>query len=276
MNKKEKKMNIKKIVKTGLIIATSLSLAACANNESTDNSLKDVQDKGTLVVALSPEYAPFEFRTLVDGKDTIVGADIELAKEIGKELGVEVEFSAMSFDNVLNSVQNGKVDLAISGISATEERAKVFDFSIPYYTSTNKLIINKANSSQFTSISSLESAKIGVQKGSIQEKIANDLLPNASKISISSNGELVNELKAGKIDGIIFEEPIAKAYVAKNDDLMIVDTEIESNYTDAYAVALPKGSTALKEKVDAVIEKLVSEGKFDTFVQEAYDLSISN
>lgn len=269
-------MNIKKIVKIGLVMATSLSLAACASNESTDNYLKNVQDKGTLVVALSPEYAPFEFRTLVDGKDTIVGADIELAKEIGKELGVEVEFSAMSFDNVLNSVQNGKVDLAISGISATEERAKLFDFSIPYYTSTNKLIINKVNSSQFTSISSLESAKIGVQKGSIQEKIANDLLPNASKVSISSNGELVNELKAGKIDSIIFEEPIANAYVAKNDDLMIVDTEIESNYTDAYAVALPKGSTALKEKVDAVIEKLVSEGKFDTFVQEAYDLSISN
>lgn len=269
-------MNIKKIVKTGLVMATSLSLVACASNESTDNSLKNVQDKGTLVVALSPEYAPFEFRTLVDGKDTIVGADIELAKEIGKELGVEVEFSAMSFDNVLNSVQNGKVDLAISGISATEERAKVFDFSIPYYTSTNKLIINKANSSLFTSISSLESGTMGVQKGSIQEKIANDLLPNASKISISSNGELVNELKAGKIDGIIFEEPIANAYVAKNDDLMIVDTEIESNYTDAYAVALPKGSTALKEKVDAVIEKLVSEGKFDTFVQEAYDLSIKN
>lgn len=269
-------MNIKKIVQTGLVMATSLSLVACATHESTDNSLKDVQDKGALVVALSPEYAPFEFRTLVDGKDTIVGADIELAKEIGKELGVEVEFSAMSFDNVLNSVQNGKVDLAISGISATEERAKVFDFSIPYYTSTNKLIINKTNSLLFTSISSLESGTIGVQKGSIQEKIANDLLPNASKISISSNGELINELKAEKIDGIIFEEPIAKAYVAKNDDLMIVDTEIESNYTDAYAVALPKGSTALKEKVDAVIEKLVSEGKFDTFVQEAYDLSIKN
>lgn len=269
-------MKIKEIVKTGLVLAASLSLVACASNESTDNSSKNVQDKGTLVVALSPEYAPFEFRKLVDGKDTIVGADIELAKEIGKEIGVEVEFSAMSFDNVLNSVQNGKVDLAISGISATEERAKVFDFSIPYYTSTNKLIINKVNETLFTNISTLESGKIGVQKGSIQEKIATELLPNASKVSLSSNGELVNELKSGKLDGIIFEEPIAKAYVANNDDLMIVDTEIESNYTDAYAVALPKGSTALKEKVDAVIEKLVSEGKFDTFVQEAYDLSISN
>ncbi|MGQ7376019.1 transporter substrate-binding domain-containing protein [Streptococcus suis] len=269
-------MNIMKIVKIGLVMATSLSLAACASNESTDNYLKNVQDKGTLVVALSPEYAPFEFRTLVDGKDTIVGADIELAKEIGKELGVEVEFSAMSFDNVLNSVQNGKVDLAISGISATEERAKVFDFSIPYYTSTNKLIINKVNETLFTNISTLESGKIGVQKGSIQEKIATELLPNASKVSLSSNGELVNELKSGKLDGIIFEEPIAKAYVANNDDLMIVDTEIESNYSDAYAVALPKGSTALKEQVDEVINKLVAEEKFNKFVQEAYNLSINN
>lgn len=269
-------MKIKEIVKTGLVLAASLSLVACASNESTDNSSKNVQDKGTLVVALSPEYAPFEFRKLVDGKDTIVGADIELAKEIGKEIGVEVEFSAMSFDNVLNSVQNGKVDLAISGISATEERAKVFDFSIPYYTSTNKLIINKVNETLFTNISTLESGKIGVQKGSIQEKIATELLPNASKVSLSSNGELVNELKSGKLDGIIFEEPIAKAYVANNDDLMIVDTEIESNYSDAYAVALPKGSTALKEQVDEVINKLVAEEKFNEFVQEAYNLSINN
>lgn len=269
-------MKIKKYIKAGFVMLASLSLVACASGEQTDNSLKNVQEKGKLVVGLNPEYPPFEFRALVDGKDTIVGADIELAKEIGKELGVEVEFSAMSFDNVLSSVQNGKVDLAISGISATEERAKVFDFSVPYYTSKNKLIINKANSSKLTSLSTLETSKIGVQKGSIQEKIATDLLPNASKVSLNSNGELINQLKSNKIDGIIFEEPIAKAYVAKNDDLMIVDVEIESNYSDAYAIALPKGSTALKEKVDTVVEKLVEKGTFDTFVQEAYDLSISN
>ncbi|HFR3775055.1 TPA: transporter substrate-binding domain-containing protein [Streptococcus suis] len=269
-------MKIKEFVKTGLVLAVSLSLVACTSSETADNSLINVQEKGKLVVALSPEYPPFEFRKLVDGKDSIVWADIELAKEIGKELGVEVEFSAMSFDNVLASVQNGKVDLAISGISATEERAKVFDFSVPYYISTNKLIINKENSSQFTSLESLENGKIGVQKGSIQEKIATELLPNASKVSISSNGELVNELKTGKLNGIIFEEPIAKAYVANNDDLMMVDTEIKTQYSDAYAVALPKGSAALKEKVDAVIEKLVTEEKFNEFVQEAYDLSINN
>ncbi|CXH07151.1 amino acid ABC transporter periplasmic amino acid-binding protein [Streptococcus pneumoniae] len=78
---------------------------------------------------------------MVDGKNQIVGSDIELAKAIATELGVELELSPMSFDNVLASVQSGKADLAISGVSKTDERSKVFDFSTPYYTAKNKLIV---------------------------------------------------------------------------------------------------------------------------------------
>ncbi|HFR3416359.1 TPA: transporter substrate-binding domain-containing protein, partial [Streptococcus suis] len=113
---------MKKYIMTGLVLLATIGLSACSGNATQeDTSLKDVQEKGKLIVALNPEFPPFEFRTLVDGKDTIVGADIELAKAIGQELGVEVEFSAMSFDNVLNNVQSGQSDIAISGISATEE-----------------------------------------------------------------------------------------------------------------------------------------------------------
>ncbi|CYV50401.1 amino acid ABC transporter amino acid-binding protein [Streptococcus suis] len=158
---------MKKYIMTGLVLLATMPLSACSGNATQeDTSLKDVQEKGKLIVALNPEFPPFEFRTLVDGKDTIVGADIELAKAIGQELGVEVEFSAMSFDNVLNNVQSGQSDIAISGISATEERAKVYDFSIPYYTSTNKVIINKEDLVQYTSLDSLAEANIGAQKGS--------------------------------------------------------------------------------------------------------------
>ncbi|NQG97630.1 transporter substrate-binding domain-containing protein [Streptococcus suis] len=270
-------MKLKKYMMTGLTVLATMILGACSSSEKTteDNSLTNIEEKGTLVVALSPEFAPFEFKALIDGKDTLVGADIELAKAIGEELGVEVEFSTMSFDNVLNSVQNGKADIAISGISATEERAKVYDFSVPYYTSTNKLIINKTNAEKYIDVTSLASITIGVQKGSIQEQIASEQFSTATIISLTSNGELVNELKSQKLDAVIFEEPIAKAYVAKNDDLMIFDAEITSSYSDAYAIALPKGSTALKEKIDTVVTELVESGKMDQFVQEAYDFSIS-
>lgn len=270
-------MKLKKYMMTGLAVLATMTLGACSSSEKTteDTSLSKVEEKGTLVVALNPEFAPFEFKTLVDGKDTLVGADIELAKAIGEELGVEVEFSPMSFDNVLNSVKNGKADIAISGISATEERAKVYDFSASYYTSTNKLIINKVNAEKYTDLKSLTSVTIGTQKGSIQEQIATEQFSTAKILSLTSNGELVNELKSQKLDAVIFEEPIAKAYVAKNDDLMILDVEITSSYSDAYAIAMPKGSTALKEKIDAVVTDLVESGKMDQLVQEAYDLSIS-
>ncbi len=270
-------MMMKKYIMTGLVLLATMTLSACSGNATQeDTSLKDVQEKGKLIVALNPEFPPFEFRTLVDGKDTIVGADIELAKVIGQELGVEVEFSAMSFDNVLNNVQSGQSDIAISGISATEERAKVYDFSIPYYTSTNKVIINKEDLAQYKSLDSLAEANIGAQKGSIQEQIIKEQLPFSTVIALASNGELINQLKSQKVEAVIFEEPIAKAYVAKNDDLVILDTEIKSSYSDAYAIALPKGSAALKEKVDSVITKLVESGQMDQFVQEAYELSIAN
>nr|WP_321537773.1 transporter substrate-binding domain-containing protein [Streptococcus suis] len=105
-------MMMKKYIMTGLVLLATMTLSAYSGNTTQeDTSLKDVQEKGKLIVALNPEFPPFEFRTLVDGKDTIVGADIELAKAIGQELGVEVEFSAMSFDNVLNNVQSGQSDI---------------------------------------------------------------------------------------------------------------------------------------------------------------------
>ena len=118
---------LKKIL-LGIIAALMLVTLAACSSSSKDDSLQKIKNKGKIVVAMNPEFAPFEFKTLVNGKDTIVGADVEIAKAIAKELGVKVEFSAMSFNNVLSSVQSGKADIGISGISATKERQKVYDF----------------------------------------------------------------------------------------------------------------------------------------------------
>lgn len=120
---------MKKVLLSVTAVLLSASLVACSSNAK-ENQLDKIMKKGKMVVAMSPEFAPFEFKTLIDGKDTIVGADVEIAKAIGEELNVEVEFSAMSFDNVLASLKSGKADIAISGISATKERQKSYDFRI--------------------------------------------------------------------------------------------------------------------------------------------------
>lgn len=125
---------------------------------------------------MSPEFAPFEFKTLIDGKDTIVGADVEISKAIGEELNVEVEFSAMSFDNVLASLKSGKADIAISGISVTKERQKSYDFSDSYYESKNVMMVLKDKLQYYKTFGDFDNQAVVVQKGSIQETIAKTTL----------------------------------------------------------------------------------------------------
>jgi polar amino acid transport system substrate-binding protein len=250
------------------------SLAACS---SSTNTLDKVKNKGTLTVALNPHFAPFEFKTIQDGKDTIAGADIEIAKAIGDELGVKVKFSEMSFDNVLASVQSGKADIAISGISATKERQKIFDFSDTYYDSETVLLVKKdATEKTYKQISDFSKKSIAVQKGSIQENIAKANLLDANVVSLAQPGEAINELKSGQVEGVVLEKAIAKGYVDQNSDLTMSDIALKSDSNDAYAVAMPKGSDDLKAKVNKIIAKLKKEGKIDSCVQDAYALSLKS
>ena len=249
------------------------SLAACS---SSTNTLDKVKNKGTLTIALNPHFAPFEFKTIQDGKDTIAGADIEIAKAIGDELGVKVKFSEMSFDNVLASVQSGKADIAISGISATKERQKIFDFSDTYYDSETVLLVKKDATETYKQISDFSKKSIAVQKGSIQENIAKANLSDANVVSLAQPGEAINELKSGQVEGVVLEKAIAKGYVDQNSDLNMSDIALKSDSNDAYAVAMPKGSDDLKTKVNKIIAKLKKEGKIDSYVQDAYALSLKS
>lgn len=277
---KEKRKMIMKVSKLfgGLTVAVAslFLLSACGSSSSKDTSLSDVKDKGTLVVAMNPEFAPFEFKTLVDGKDTIVGADVEIAKAIADELGVDVKFSSMSFNNVLASLQSGKADIAISGISATAERKKAYDFSDSYYESENVVLIRKTDVDKYTDTDSLDGLSVGTQKGTIQETVASEQLTGAKVVSLTQNSEMINELKNSQIEAVVLEKPIAEGYVANNSDLTISNITLTSDDTDAYAVALPKGSTKLKNKINKVIKKLKESGEIDQFIQDAYALSTSD
>ena len=143
----------------------SFFLVACqSGSNGSQSAVEAIKQKGKLVVATSPDYAPFEFQSLVDGKNQVVGADIDMAQAIADELGVKLEISSMSFDNVLTSLQTGKADLAVAGISATDERKEVFDFSIPYYENKISFLVRKSDVEKYKDLTSLESANIAAQK----------------------------------------------------------------------------------------------------------------
>lgn len=276
--KRKEKMTMKlsKVFGGLVLVASTCLLTACGSNDKKDTSVSDIKDKGTMVVALNPEFAPFEFKTLVDGKDTIVGADVKIAEAIGEELGVKVKFSSMSFNNVLASLQSGKADIAISGISATPERKKAYNFSEPYYESENVVLIKKTDLDKYTKTTSLDGLSVGTQKGTIQETVASEQLKGSKVVALTQNGEMINELKNGQIQAVVLEKPIAEGYVANNDDLTISNITLKNDDADAYAVALPKDDDKLTKKVNKVINNLKDSGKIDQFVQDAYALSTSD
>jgi len=117
---------------------------------------------------------------------------------------------------------------------------------------------------------------VAVQKGSIQENIAKANLSDANVVSLAQPGEAINELKSGQVEGVVLEKAIAKGYVDQNSDLAVSDITLKSDSKDAYAVAMPKGSDKLKAKVNKVIAKLKKEGKIDSYVQDAYTLSLKS
>ncbi|MGT2845547.1 transporter substrate-binding domain-containing protein [Streptococcus hongkongensis] len=265
-------MNKKQMITSLVAITTLLSLSACGNGSKV--SLQDqIKKDGKLVVAVSPDYAPFEFKTLKDGKDTVVGSDIQLAQAIADELGVKLEISAMSFDNVLSSVQTGKADMAISGISYTKERAKVYDFSKPYYSTENAILIKASTKNRLQTLDNLANKKVAVQKGTIEEGLSKEQLKSSHIISLTSMSEVINELKSGQVDAVDLEGPVAEGYLAQNPDLAIASYKLKTGEGDAKAVAMPKGSKALKATTDKVIAKLKEKDGYKQFIKDAAKLT---
>ncbi|WP_049617918.1 transporter substrate-binding domain-containing protein [Streptococcus sp. X13SY08] len=261
-------MNIKKMMIVGLTLVAGLSLAACSSEQSSQNELEKIKEKGTIVVATSPDYAPFEFQTLVDGKNKIVGADILLAKKFADELGVKLEVSPMNFDNVLNSVQSGKADIAIAGLSYSEDRAKVFDFTNVYNSADNVLLVKSDTVNDYAKNADLASKKLAVQKGTIQEVYANENLTDSSVISLTVLGEAINELKNGKVDAILLDAAVAEGYAAQNPDLAVSTMTFEEAQNDGKVVAMPKDSPELKEALDKIIKEVVDAGAYDSYLEE--------
>jgi polar amino acid transport system substrate-binding protein len=252
---------MKKLFLGAMALLAAVTLVACGSKKDAYESIKENKK---LVVAVSPDYAPFEFKTLVDGKDQVVGSDIKLAQAIADELGVKLEVTTMSFDNVLSSLQSGKADLAISGISVTAERKKTFDFSDPYYETQNAIIVRKDQESTYSSLDAFKGKKVAIEEG-----LAKKQLKDSTVVSLTAMGEAINEVKSGQVDAVDLEKPVAEGYVAQNPDLALASVALKVDDGDAKAVAMAKGNDKLKEAVNKVIKKLKDNGTYDEYIKDA-------
>ena len=138
-----KNINSKKIISIIITILIAFSLSGCSQGKASAevSKMDKIKEKGKIVIGTSADYPPYEFHKSIDGKDTIVGFDIEIAKEIAKDLGVELEIKDMKFDGLLAALQTGNIDFVAAGMNPTEDRKKNVDFSKIYYTAVQCVVI---------------------------------------------------------------------------------------------------------------------------------------
>lgn len=263
-----------------IAILLSLALAGCGNangkqatsSDEAMSSLDKIKEANKIVLGTSADYPPYEFHKQIDGKDKIVGFDIEIAKEIAKDIGVELEIKDMDFDGLLAALDTGNVDIVVAGMSATEERKKSVDFSKEYYTEDQGFLVHVDNKDKYNSIEDLEGLKIGAQKGTVQEEVAEEKIEGAQIKTLAKITDLVLELKNNKIDGLVLAVPVAEMYVANNPDIALVP-QIDLGQGDGIAVAVKKGNQDLVDSINATIDRLMKDDTLDKFIQEATALS---
>ena len=239
-------MKCSKVVITSLIIILSIFfMTGCTKNEN------------QLVLVTEAGFAPYEYYE--DGE--IVGVDIDIAKEIAKELGKELVIKDVSFDFVINEVKSGKADFAAAGISITPERAKEVDFTMEYTTSNQVVVVKKDSS--IKDFDDIKNKKIAVQLGTVADLYVEENYKNATVVSHKKYLSAVEDVKTGKADCIIMDELPAKAIVAENDNLKILDGVL---FQDKYGMIVKKGNDELKDQINKVLERMVNDGTINDLV----------
>lgn len=210
-------------------------------------------DGDTLVMATNAEFPPYEYH---EG-DEIVGIDAEVAALIAEELGMTLEIEDMAFDSVLAAVQSGKADIAMAGITVTDERKMVVNFSDTYTKATQLVIV--AEDSEIASPDDLIGKTIGVQLGTTGDIYAGDV-EDATVERYSKGFEAVQALMQGKIDAVVIDGEPAKVFVEENEGIKLLD---EAFTEEEYAIAVSKDNEELLEQINAALVTLEENGKFD-------------
>ena len=273
---------MKKLIALLLAAMMVLALAACASNASTDTTApadsaaeteapaEEAADStaasGKLTMATEATFPPYEY---YDG-DAIVGIDVEVAQAIAAKLGMELEVTDIAFDSIIPGIQTGKYDMGMAGMTVTDERKEQVNFSDSYATGVQVVIVK--DDSPITSVDDLfadgASTVVGTQAGTTGFIYATSDIEDAGLGTVKSFGkttDAVEALKNGQVDCVILDNEPAKALVAANEGLHILDTEYA---VEDYAIAIAKENTDLLEKVNKALAELTADGTLQSIVDK--------
>jgi ABC-type amino acid transport substrate-binding protein len=263
----------KKVLAAALCVVMVMGLAACGSKDDgkgdTTAAAENGGKNGVLKVGMSGDYPPFEFYAEVDGKKTLVGSDVKLAEYIADALDMELELTDMSFDGLIGSLDEGKFDLVISGMSIKEGRK--CEFSDPYYTAEQALLVKAENADKYASLDELNGLKVGGQMGALQQDLADKYAGSGAQI-VNNVQDMVMMVSEGKLDGMFCEVCVAQSAVAKNSGLAVASLEVPTDEVSNIAVCIKEGNTEMLEKVNKIIAEVVEKNLYGDWMTEYLDM----
>ncbi len=250
--------NMKKVLALVLAVAMlALTLCACTSSEA--SAVETIKKNGKVVMLTNAAFPPFEY---VDGTE-VVGVDADIAAEIAKELGVELEITNMDFDSIIDFVKSGKGDFGAAGMTVNEERLEQVDFSVEYVTSTQYIIVPAGTDIETFD---LNDKVVGVQQGTtgdIYYASVTDVFTAKEVKRYKSAVDAAADMELGRVDCVIIDELPAKKICENNAETMIC---YDAGWApEDYAIAVKKGSDLLPV-INTVLERLMSEGKIAEYL----------
>ena len=272
---------MKKITALMLSSAMMLSLAACGGSASTETVSSEAASSeavsteeaasadaaavttvnaGKLTMSTNAAFPPYEMTT--DTGD-FEGIDIEVAGAIAKKLGLELQVDDMDFDAALLAAQNGKSDMVMAGVTVTDERLKVMDFSDTYAEGIQSIIVPE--DSDIASADDLAGKIIGTQRGTTGYIYCTDDFGEENVIAYDDGLTAVQALNNGQVDAVVIDNAPAKEFVAANPGLKILDTAYAQ---EDYAIGVAKGNTELLNAINGALEELQADGTLQSIVDK--------
>jgi polar amino acid transport system substrate-binding protein len=223
-------------------------------------TLAEIKARGKLIIGTEPTFPPFEY---VNEKNEIVGFDIDIAKKIAEELGVELEIQNLPFDSLIPALMSDKIDLIVAGMTITEERAKVIDFSIPYFNANQAIVVRDGESFMPQTLDGLKGKKVAVQLGTTGDLEVSEI----KEIKVTRFQKFTDaflELQNKRVDAVVLDEAVAKAYV-KTFPKFIISSVIDTG--EKYGIGVKKGNKELLDFVNSVLTNMF-KSPYDLLVEK--------
>lgn len=245
-----------------------VSIAAAAVMSVAMLSGCGAQKGGELIMGTNAAFPPFEFTTSNGLVGEFDGIDVAIANKIAESMGKTLTIEDMEFDGLIAAVSTGKVDMAVAGMTATDERRQSVDFSDTYFVASQVMIVANDNA-DITKAEDLKNDKtVGVVLGYTGDGIVTDDLAIAEdKITRANRAiDIVQDVKNGKLDAVVVDSATGKALAAKNDLKVVEDPEVFES--EEYAIAVKKGNTELLESINKVLADMKASGEIDALAEQ--------